>query len=164
LIRRREVTEPQGLFHPCRAYSYAAIAFMLHSIEELEALPAWVAAQNLPVVITGPQLSQAITWITLFVLAVLLIGRSVAARPVQIVVAAVVGAMLANVVSHVALSLATLTYMPGSGTALALVLPGGLWLYRHMALADPGRLIAAGIGVLLMAPVTWAALALAAQT
>ncbi len=162
MISRREVTEPQGLFHPCRAYSYAAIAFMLHSIEELEGLAAWGAARNLPVVITAPQLSQAITWLAIAVLGILIVGRTVTNRPVQIIVAGVVGALLANVVSHVGLSLATWTYMPGTGTALALVLPSCLWLYRHMALADPARLVAAGIGVLAMAPITCVALALAA--
>lgn len=162
MIQRREVTEPQGLFHPCRAYSLASIAFMLHSIEELRALPAWVAARELPVVLTEPQITQAITWIALLVIAVFLVGRTVTNRPFQVAVAIVTGALLANVVSQVGLSLATWSYMPGTGSALLLVLPASLWLYRHMPLTDPARMIAAGVGVLLMAPVTWAALALAA--
>ena len=136
MIQRRDVTEPQGLFHPGRAYSYASIAYMLNTIEKTEYLPGWLAGRDLPFAVTGPQLSQ---------------------------VAAMIGVLLATVVSQVSLSLATLSYMPGTATALVLVLPAALWLYRHMTLVDPARLIGAGAGVLAMVPLTWAALALAAQ-
>lgn len=163
MIQRRDVTEPQGLFHPGRAYSYASIAYMLNTIEKTEYLPGWLAGRDLPFAVTGPQLSQALIWLALLVLAVFLVGRTVSNRAVQILVAAMIGVLLATVVSQVSLSLATLSYMPGTATALVLVLPAALWLYRHMTLVDPARLIGAGAGVLAMVPLTWAALALAAQ-
>ncbi|MEC7764398.1 MAG: HXXEE domain-containing protein [Pseudomonadota bacterium] len=164
MISRREVTEPQGLFHPGRAYSYASIAYMLHTIEKMEALPAWLSARELPFVVTEPQLTQALIWLALLVLAILLVGRTVNNRALQVAVASVVGFLLATVVGQVSLSLATWSYMPGTGTAVAILLPAALWLYRHMALGDPARLIGAGVGVLLMAPITWGLVVLATLT
>ncbi|MAM63078.1 HXXEE domain-containing protein [Maritimibacter sp. UBA3975] len=158
MIRRREVTEPQGLFHPCRAYSYAALAFLAHTVELMSGLPGWLASRQASVAITEAQISQASIWIALGAMAVFMVGRTVTNRPVQIAVAVVTGFVLARVVTLTALSLATWSYVPGTATALALVLPAGLWLYRNLPLADPARLAAAGAGVLAFAPLTWAAL------
>lgn len=161
MIRRRDPGEVQGWVHPCRAYSYAAIALLVHTIEMAEGLSGWLAARDPSVLLTGPQASQALIGLGLGGMAILILGRSVPNRPVQIVVALVVGMLLARVVTLVTLSLAGWAYVPGTATALALVLPAGLWLYRNLPLADPARLIGAGAGVLAMAPVTWAALWLA---
>lgn len=150
-----------SLAAPCRAYSYAAFAFLVHNIEELTGLASWIATLELSIAIPAVQMSRAIIGLTLAGMAVLVVGRSVPHRAVQIVVALVVGMLLANVVSHVTLSFVTLSYMPGTATALALVLPAGLWLYRNLPLTDPARLTAGGVGVIAMAPVTWAALWLA---
>lgn len=150
-----------GLAAPCRAYTYLALAFLVHNIEELSGLPGWIMALDLSVAVPSAQVSRAIVTLTLVGVAVMVVGRAVPHRMVQIAVTVVLGMMLANVVSHVALSLATGSYMPGTGTAFALVLPAGLWLYRNLPVADPVRLVSAGIGVLAMGPVTWAALWLA---
>lgn len=157
----RDLGEFRGWGHPCRAYTWLALAFLAHNIEELGGMGGWLAARDLPFLITGPQVSQAVVWLTLAGVAVMLIGRSLPMRGVQIVVAGVAGMMIANVASHVALSLITWTYMPGTGTAVALVLPAGLWLMRHLPVALRTRWVAGIIGAVLLPPVTWAALVLA---
>lgn len=162
MIARREILEPQGVCHPCRAYSYLALAFLVHNIEELAGLPGWLAGLPRSVAISEPQYGRAAIGLMLAAMAVLLVGRVLTNRAVQIAVAAVAGALLANVVSHLALSLASRSVMPGTLSGLALVLPAGLWLLRTMPLAPRARWIGAGAGALAMAPVTWLALWLAA--
>lgn len=150
------------LAHPCRAYTWLALAFLLHTVEEVGGMADWLTARDLPILLTGPQVSRAAITLALIATAVMVVGRMGPWRPVQLFVALVAGMMLANVASHLGLSLATWSYMPGTGTALALLLPAGLWLFRKLPLTVPARVVAGGLGGVLMAPATWLALVLAA--
>lgn len=147
---------------PCHAYNALAFAFIGHNIEELMGLPGWLARQDFPIAITSTQFAEAIAWLTIGAIAVLLVARMVPHRVVQIAAGVVTGMLLANVVSHVGLSLATLSYMPGTGTALALVLPAGLWLSRRLPLPIRSLWISLGAGAVLMLPTLWVALLLTA--
>nr|WP_255553669.1 HXXEE domain-containing protein [Maritimibacter sp. DP1N21-5] len=134
-------------------------AFVIHNVEELTGLPAWLARLPLSVLLSERTLSYAMAGLTVLVSLVLLGTR---ARPehrlLRIMAAAVAGALLANVASHPILSALTRSYMPGTGTALALVLPAALWLL--WSLPSP-RLWPGMLGAVLMVPVLCLALFLA---
>ena len=95
-------------------------------------------------------------------LAILLIGRTMQfAIPAQRLVAVLAGALAFNVATHVLGSLATMSYMPGLGTAFALILPSVAWLMARLPLARREKLIAGLAGALAMPLVAFAALRLA---
>ncbi|HBZ44937.1 MAG TPA: hypothetical protein DEO85_12980 [Maritimibacter sp.] len=145
----------------CQAYNAVAIAFLAHSVEELAGLPAWVASLPVSVAITQAQMSNAIIWLAILVIVVMIFARSTVVAWIQVAATVVAGALLANVVSHVALSAITWSYMPGTGTALLLVFPAAGYLITHAPVLPRTRWVAGLSGAVLMVPVTWAALWLA---
>ncbi len=146
---------------PGRAYSLTALGFLVHSIEEMSGLPGWAALHGLAVSQSG--FANAALWIALGVAALLLLGRTFQlVRAMQIVVAMVCGALLANVASHAVISLASLSYMPGLASALLFVLPPVLWLVLRLPLDRRETLLAGLGGAVLMPLVAAGALLLAA--
>ncbi|MCB1338299.1 MAG: HXXEE domain-containing protein [Maritimibacter sp.] len=146
---------------PGLAYTLTALAFLAHNVEELLGLPDWAGAQAI-VEIHRPGFANALAWVTLMALAILLIGRTMQfAIPAQRLVAVLAGALAFNVATHVLGSLATMSYMPGLGTAFALILPSVAWLMARLPLARREKLIAGLAGALAMPLVAFAALRLA---
>lgn len=155
-------TAPVCVGCPCRLYSLAALAFFVHNIEEIAGLVPWVQVQGLPVSLTQSQFTNAVLWLTLAALAILIAGRMAQfVMPLQKAVAVVSGALLANVAIHVILSGITWSYMPGLGTALVLVLPATYALAKRLPLERRTLWTTLGLGAVLMAPLTWSALWLA---
>lgn len=144
-------------------YTFAALAFIAHSLEEAAGLVAWRSQHPLPFVpaATQPQFVGALAWLTIAALAIYLAGRMAQfAGPVQVAVAALAGGLVVNAASHAALSLATMSIMPGLWTALLGVAPLNLWLLARMPLGLRERLFAAFSGAVLMPVVTTIALRL----
>ena len=127
---------------PALAYTLTFFAFFAHNIAELVlGLPDWAAARGLPIE-TG-QFANAVAVLTLIAGIVLFIGRTRQFnRPVQIAVAALCGALLANVAAHMAASLFTWSLVPGLLTAVLLVGPTTARLILRLPLGRRTRIIA----------------------
>ena len=127
---------------PAFAYTLTFFAFFTHTLSELIAgLPGWAAAHGGPV--DTAQYANATALLTLAAAALLLLGRTRQFnRPVQIAVAGLCGALLANVGFHLAASLLTWSPMPGLLTAFVLVGPSATWLLARLPLDRRTKTIA----------------------
>ncbi len=131
---------------PALAYTLTFFAFFAHNIAELVlGLPDWAAARGLP--IGTAQFANAVAVLTLTAGLLLFIGRTRQFnRPVQIAVAALCGALLANVAAHGAVSLFTRSLLPGLLTAVVLVGPSASWLILRLPLDRRTKAIAGLLG------------------
>ena len=156
----RSACSPPGAA-PGLAYSATFLAVCAHIVAGLVAgLPEWAAVRGLS--LSAAHWANALAGLTLAAGVLLLVGRTRQFyRPAQIAVAALCGALIANTLAHVALSLFTWTVMPGLFTAVILVLPGAGWLVLRLPLSRRTRLRAGLAGAALLPVATGAALLLA---
>lgn len=160
---RPDATCAPGRPCPGAPYSLVFLAFLFHNIDEMIRLPDWLGARGVLLAVPPDQFGRAVLGLTLGVALVMVLGRSLPiVRPVQALVAAVSGALLANAASHVAISLATRSLMPGLPSALTLVLPASLWLLFRLPLPRRIMRLSAFAGAAAMPLVATLALALAA--
>ncbi|PIE06656.1 MAG: hypothetical protein CSA74_11560 [Rhodobacterales bacterium] len=143
------------------AYGFAFVAFLAHSLEEVfGGLPAWAEARGSGV--TEAQFATAACGLACAAGALLLFGwiRPLLI-PLQIAVAMLAGAFLANALSHLLGSLLARAVMPGLWTGLCLLGPGAGWLLTCLPLAARTKaraaLAGAGLMPLLAAGALWLA-------
>lgn len=143
------------------AAALLVLAFAVHTLEEALGLPAWMAEQAFRVAISARQVEIALGIVMAGAVLILLGLRArPASKALNLLSAALAGALMANTASHLGLSFLTKSYMPGLGSALALMLPASVCFLRHVARP---RLWPALMGAALMLPITWAALMIAAR-
>lgn len=133
-------------------------AFIVQNLEEIWFLPAWASRHATLLAAGTARFALATAALTLLVgLALWLDER----RGMSGLTALVAGALLANAATHIALSLATASLMPGAVSGLLLQGPAAAWLLAGLALTPRARLGAVVLGLALTPVLALASLALA---
>jgi len=127
------------------------LPFALHNVEEVLRFPAWVGRHGevfgaaLPSLIAARSLTLATLFLT--VLAAILVPW-LNRRPWALAVVSF--ALLANVLSHLAIALMTWSVAPGLVSALLLLFPAGVWVLLGLGLPPRALWITGLAGAVLM--------------
>lgn len=140
---------PQGAA-PGLAYTLTALALLGQNIEALIRLPVWAGAQGVD--LAPNSFANVMLCLSFTAILLLVLGRTMQFnRPVQMAIAFVTGALLANVACDSVISLALMSPMPGLYSGLALVLPASAWLLLRLPLQGRLKAIPALTGAAAMA-------------
>jgi Protein of unknown function with HXXEE motif len=116
---------------PGLAYTFTMIAFWAYGLDTLIGLPDWAAARGIAIAGFG----NGVLLLMLAATLLFLLGRMVQFnRPVQSLVGAGCGALLASVAAHLGASLVTRSLVPGAVSGVVLVLPMAGWLLARLPL------------------------------
>ena len=149
-----------------RPLAVLLLAFVIQNTEEAVFLPFWAMA-HLPALagslgdLTISQFALAAGLLNLFAIAVGVFGWRQGGPLGVVVLALIGGALLANALSHVAMSLATGSVMPGAVSGLVLQGPAALWLLLCLPLTPAQAVGATALGLAVVPAFSLPALALA---
>lgn len=159
-------------------------AFVIHDAEELATMPGWLVAHRgrIEALLTALGAGDAVDALpTTFARAAIAIGcmavvflvatAGVWSRPAsrvwRIAYGGLLGAFFLHAFTHVAQSVAFGGYTPGVVTAVLVVVPASIWVYRALArrgALDPGpSAVASVVALALFVPAALSAFALAAR-
>lgn len=137
-------------------------AFVLQNLEECLWLPNW-AAQHVPALppITQAQFAVATALLTTIAATFLALIPLLKSKLGTMFAALIAGALLANAMTHVLLSLLTLSLMPGAISGIFLQGPAAAWVLAGLGLKQRGWALSFASGLALTPPFALASLAIA---
>lgn len=156
----QSATMPQRLVFPVRAL---LIAFIIQNTEEALFLPFWAIehAPSFPQ-ITISQFALVTALLTLLAVMVAVLSLRFWGAKGRLLLRLLSGMLLANALTHIAVSIATTSLMPGALSGVLLQGPAALWLLRRLC-NDTRQIITFTITGALLQPVfTVSALAISA--